>query len=216
MSILIIDNYDSFTYNLLQQCQHVLQHDGGTDTEATAITVARHDAITLDDIARQAPKLIVLSPGPGRPENAGITLATIEHFMGRIPLFGVCLGMQAMACHLGIPVTRTTPMHGKLSRIQILTPQHPLFQGLPEHMDVVRYHSLHLAWQPGSSGRPLATSDDGVIMAFDATPPSSEAFAWGVQFHPESIGDGSTLTHGQQLLRNVCLAAGLVREQHLV
>jgi anthranilate synthase/aminodeoxychorismate synthase-like glutamine amidotransferase len=183
--ILIIDNYDSFTYNLVQYLGEL----------GTKPFVRRNDEITLDEIATLAPKQIVISPGPGRPEQAGITLDVIKRFGPSIPLLGVCLGHQAIGMAFGGAVVRATaPMHGKTSTIK-----HDglgVFTGIASPFTVARYHSLVVerAGLPAELEVSAETEDDGTVMALrHKTYPIH-----GVQFHPESI----LTREGSHLLRN--------------
>ena len=182
--LLMIDNYDSFTYNLVQYLGEL-----GQD-----VKVARNDEITLDDVAKLSPERIVISPGPCTPNEAGISLALIGRFAGRIPLLGVCLGHQAIGQAFGGKVVHAmTLMHGKVSRIN-----HSgggVFKGLPSPYNATRYHSL--AIERASCPRELevtAWTDDGEIMGVRHRTLAVE----GVQFHPESI----LTEHGHALLRN--------------
>ena len=171
--ILVIDNYDSFTFNLVQYLGELGQH----------LTVVRNDAITTADIARLAPSAIVVSPGPGRPENAGIIVEAIRTFSGRVPILGVCLGHQALGAAFGGRVVAAPAiMHGKTS--EIIHDGRTIFAGLRNPFPATRYHSLVVAAQ----GLPdcleiSARTADGSIMGL-----RHRAFAVeGVQFHPESI-----------------------------
>ena len=174
--ILLIDNYDSFSYNLYQ-----LVGSLGAEVE-----VVRNDAISLAGIARMRPSHVILSPGPGRPEDAGITPAAardVGALMG-IPTLGVCLGHQAICAAFGAKIVHAkTLMHGKQS-LATLRGQSRLFAGLPDAIRVARYHSL--AADPATIPaclRVTAVADDGEIMAVE-----HEKFPiYGVQFHPESI-----------------------------
>ena len=191
MTVLVIDNFDSFTYNLVHQVYQL----GVTDVQ-----VARNNAISLEDINALRPELIIISPGPGGPDDAGITKDVINTFMGKIPLFGVCLGMQAMAECIGLNVIQGQPMHGKSSPIQLLATasMHPLTKDLPQEFEAIRYHSLHVEENKTIHYEALAsTKDDEVLMILEAHP--APCFAWGVQFHPESIGTPL----GHVLMRNV-------------
>jgi len=182
--ILVIDNYDSFTYNLVQYLGEM-----GADLE-----VYRNDALTLGDIARKAPTQIVLSPGPGTPDDAGITLDVIREFGPRIPIFGVCLGLQAMGQALGGRVVRAPRlMHGKNS--PVLHGGEGVFRGLPSPLSATRYHSLMVerASLPDAL-RVTAETEDGEIMGLRHRGWPMEA----VQFHPEAI----LTEHGPQMLRN--------------
>lgn len=172
--ILLIDNYDSFTYNLYQQIG-AIYHD---------IKVCRNDMISLEAIERLSPEAIVISPGPGYPGGAGISVEAIKHFAGKIPILGVCLGHQAIAEAFGGKIVRADkPMHGKSSVISINS-KAPLFKGMPERIKVGRYHSLTIE----KSSLPddleiIADDENGQIMAVR----HREYPICGVQFHPESI-----------------------------
>ncbi len=182
--ILVIDNYDSFTYNLVQY----LGEMGAT------LDVRRNDAVSLDEIEQLAPEKILLSPGPGTPDDAGITLEVIRTFGPRIPIFGVCLGQQAIGQALGGRVVRAEHlMHGKTS--PIMHSGEGVFAGLPSPMEATRYHSLIVerSTLPGSLAI-TAETEDGEIMGLRHKTWPLE----GVQFHPESV----LTTHGKQMLRN--------------
>ncbi len=183
--ILVIDNYDSFTYNLV----HLI---GSVDPD---IEVFRNNKITTDEIAEKAPKAIILSPGPKTPNEAGICLEVVERFGGEIPIFGVCLGHQSIGQVFGADVVRAPKlMHGKTSKVR--HNGEGLFKGLNQDGVVAtRYHSLTL--DPETIGDNLevtAKSDDGMIMAVahKSLPIHS------VQFHPESIASES----GAQMISN--------------
>jgi anthranilate synthase component 2 len=182
--LLMIDNYDSFTFNLVQYFGEL-----GED-----VRVFRNDEITLEGIAELKPKRLVLSPGPCSPAEAGVCVAAIRHFKGRLPILGVCLGHQAIGAALGGKVVRAqVQMHGKTS--DIATDGEGVFKGLPERFTVIRYHSL--AIERGSLPAELAvtaTSEDGEIMGVR----HKELAIEGVQFHPESI----LTEHGHAMLRN--------------
>ncbi len=187
--LLMIDNYDSFTYNLVQ-------YFGELGEE---VRVFRNDEIDLAGIAALAPARIVLSPGPCTPAEAGVCVDAIRHFMGRLPLLGVCLGHQAIGAALGGRIIRArTLMHGKASTIA--HDGRGVFQGLPAHFSVIRYHSLAIEAETLPAELEVsATSDDGEIMgvrhkALAGGPAPLE----GVQFHPESI----LSEHGHAMLRN--------------
>jgi anthranilate synthase component 2 len=182
--LLMIDNYDSFTYNLVQYFGEL-----GED-----VRVFRNDEITLEGIAELRPARLVLSPGPCSPAEAGICVEAIRHFAGKLPLLGVCLGHQAVGAALGGRVVRAqVQMHGKASTIR--TDQHGMFHGLPEKFSVIRYHSLAIerATLPPDL-RVTATSEDGEIMGVRHRGLAIE----GVQFHPESI----LSEHGHAMLKN--------------
>ena len=187
--LLMIDNYDSFTYNLVQYFGEL-----GQD-----VRVFRNDEITVEGIAALRPDRLVLSPGPCSPAEAGICVDAIRHFTGKLPLLGVCLGHQAIGAALGGQVVRArVQMHGKASTIQ--TDGGGVYRGLPERFSVVRYHSLAIARDSLPAELEVtATSDDGEIMgvrhkALAGTGTPLE----GVQFHPESI----LSEHGHAMLRN--------------
>jgi anthranilate synthase/aminodeoxychorismate synthase-like glutamine amidotransferase len=182
--ILVIDNYDSFTYNLVQ-------HLGELGAE---LRVARNDQITIEEIEKLAPERIVISPGPCDPDQAGISLAVIRHFAGAIPLLGVCLGHQAIGQAFGGAVVRAPYlMHGKTS--QILHDGRTVFDGIENPFTATRYHSLIV---DRASVPPVleisATTSDGLVMGLR----HREFVCEGVQFHPESIMTGA----GKGLLRN--------------
>ena len=182
--LLMIDNYDSFTYNLVQYFGELGQE----------VRVFRNDEITLEGIAELKPDRLVLSPGPCSPAEAGICIEAICHFAGKLPLLGVCLGHQAIGAALGGKVVRAqVQMHGKASTIN--TDRRGVFHDLPEQFSVIRYHSL--AIERASLPRELvvtATSEDGEIMGVR----HRELPLEGVQFHPESI----LSQHGHALLKN--------------
>ncbi|MBT5856651.1 aminodeoxychorismate/anthranilate synthase component II [bacterium] len=171
--LLMIDNYDSFTYNLVQYFGEL-----GQDPE-----VFRNDAITVDEIRAKNPSHIVISPGPGRPADAGITKDVIREFAGKTPILGVCLGHQAIGEVFGAKVTYAPSiMHGKTS--MITHDGKGVFQGLESPIEVTRYHSLVL--DPASLPDTLevtSQTDDGIVMGVRHKELSVE----GVQFHPESI-----------------------------
>ncbi len=182
--ILVIDNYDSFTYNLVQYLGEM----------GEALSVHRNDALTLDDVHRLAPARILISPGPGRPEDAGISLDVIRELGPTTPILGVCLGHQAIGMAYGGVVRRANrPMHGKTSRI--VHTGGSVFTGLPDVLEVGRYHSLVVAEEglPPELEITARTEDDGTIMGL-----RHRVFpVHGVQFHPESVLTGD----GKQMLR---------------
>ncbi len=182
--ILLIDNYDSFTFNLV----HFLG-DLGARCE-----VVRNDKITVQEAMDRAPEAIVLSPGPCTPNEAGICLDLIREAAGKIPLFGVCLGHQAMGQVFGGDVVRApVPMHGKVTPMR--HEGKGVFAGLPNPFNATRYHSLTVdaATLPDCL-EATAWSDDGLIMGLQ----HRTMAVHGVQFHPESIAS----EHGHQILRN--------------
>ena len=181
---LVIDNYDSFTYNLV----HYLGELGAT------MIVRRNDKITLEEIAAMAPDAIVLSPGPKTPTEAGICLAVIERFKAEIPMLGVCLGHQAMGQAMGGDVIRAPHLvHGKTSKINHTGKG--IFRGLNAGFEATRYHSLIVRQETLPDVLEVtATTDDGLIMGMQhKTLPMH-----GVQFHPESIAS----ENGHALLQN--------------
>ena len=185
--ILLLDNYDSFTYNvsqLLSSLGHIVE-------------VHRADCITLEEIAAKKPELLVISPGPGTPENAGISIDAIQTFAGKIPILGICLGHQAICAAFGMPIIRAKRIvHGKTEKI--LHDGTGIFRGIPKDMIVTRYHSLvaDRRYIP-STLRIIAESHDGDIMAVEHT----EYRCVGIQFHPESIGTQYGITMIENFLR---------------
>jgi anthranilate synthase/aminodeoxychorismate synthase-like glutamine amidotransferase len=182
--IVMIDNYDSFTYNLVQYLEEL----GAT------VEVYRNDRITVEGIARRDPEALVISPGPKTPLEAGITLDAVRAFSGRLPILGVCLGHQAIGQAFGGRIVRApTLMHGKTSRIE--HDGETIFQGLPNPFEATRYHSLVVdpASVPGDL-QVSATTDGGVIMGLRHRRHPTE----GVQFHPESV----LTKEGRALLKN--------------
>ncbi len=184
MKLLMIDNYDSFTYNLVQ-------YFGELGAE---VLVHRNDEITLADIEALKPSHLVVSPGPCSPAEAGISVAAIQHFAGKLPILGVCLGHQSIGAAFGGRIIRAQQlMHGKTSVIH--TSQQGVFADLPKDYTVNRYHSL--AIERSSCPAELevtAWTDDGEIMGVRHRSLPIE----GVQFHPESI----LTEHGHALLNN--------------
>ena len=172
--ILLIDNYDSFVYNLYQLI-------GAVHPD---IQVIRNDERTVAEIEAMAPKAIFLSPGPGKPKDAGICVQAVRHFAGKIPIFGVCLGHQAICEAFGGVVSYAARlMHGKTSQIRLDTTSH-LFRGLPAAVQVARYHSLAAVRETlPASLRITAETEDGEIMAIQ----HNDYPVYGVQFHPESV-----------------------------
>lgn len=182
--ILVIDNYDSFTYNLVQYLGEL-----GADVQ-----VYRNDKITIQDIEDMAPAQLLISPGPCTPKEAGISVDTIKHFAGRLPVLGVCLGHQSLAYAFGGQIIRAERlMHGKTSMIH--HDGKTIFQGLPNPFEATRYHSLiaNRSTLP-QEFEISAETVEGEIMGIRHKPTGAE----GVQFHPESI----LTTAGMDLLRN--------------
>lgn len=182
--VLMIDNYDSFTYNIVQYFGEL-----GAEVE-----VVRNDEVSIADIAARAPDRLVVSPGPCSPAEAGISVAAIQHFAGKLPILGVCLGHQAIGAAFGGRIIRAQQlMHGKTS--VITTMQVGVFADLPAKFEVNRYHSL--AIERSSCPAELAVTawtDDGEIMGVRHTSLPIQ----GVQFHPESI----LTEHGHAMLQN--------------
>jgi anthranilate synthase component 2 len=172
--ILLIDNYDSFSYNLYQLVGAI----------SPDIKVLRNDAFTLSDIAELAPSRIIISPGPGRPRDAGLCEDVIREFAGKIPILGVCLGHQAICEVYGATVTYAKQiMHGKTSEISLDTTC-PIFANLPSVITGARYHSLAAAPDTIPDAlRVTATTADGEVMAVA----HRDFPVYGVQFHPESV-----------------------------
>lgn len=188
--ILLIDNYDSFSYNLYQLIGSL----------AGEMEVVRNDALTVEEIAARRPEAIILSPGPGRPEDAGVTVEVIQKLGGQIPLLGVCLGEQAMCLALGGKVGYAKAlMHGKQSLAKLDTDS-VLFRGLPEEVAVARYHSLAAVEESlPDELRVTARTADGEIMAVE----HKTKAMYGVQFHPESI----LTPEGTEMVKNFLRAA---------
>jgi anthranilate synthase/aminodeoxychorismate synthase-like glutamine amidotransferase len=183
--VLVIDNYDSFTYNLVQYLGEL----------GSAVVVRRNDEIHVGEIEPLRPSRILISPGPGRPESAGVTLEVIRNLGGKLPMLGVCLGHQAMGLAFGGDVVRApVPVHGKTSTVE--HDGRGVFAGITTSFEASRYHSLVVAdanW-PSELEITARSKEDGLVMGLRHR-------RWplhGVQFHPESI-----LTHeGRRILRN--------------
>jgi anthranilate synthase component 2 len=184
IKLLMVDNYDSFTYNLVQYFGEL-----GADVE-----VFRNDEITLEGIAERKPDRLVISPGPCSPVEAGISVAAIQHFAGKLPILGVCLGHQSIGAAFGGKIIRAQQlMHGKTSLIQ--TKQVGVFRHLPEKFTVNRYHSLAIERRTCPAELEVtAWTEDGEIMGVR----HQSLAIQGVQFHPESI----LSEHGHALLQN--------------
>jgi len=184
---LIIDNYDSFVYNIVQ----IVAEFGTTPI------VMRNDELTLSLIERINPDRIIISPGPGtpeKPEDVGVSLEVVKNFAGKVPILGICLGHQVIGYAFGARIRRAkSVLHGKIDRVKILR-QTKIFTGLPSEIDATRYNSLVVDMLP-----PILTVDaisltDGEIMAISHV----EQPVFGVQFHPESIGT----SYGRRILKN--------------
>lgn len=181
--VVMLDNFDSFTFNVF----HGLVEAGAR------VEVRRAEAIDLAGLIALEPELLVISPGPKRPEDAPLSLAALRHFGGRIPVLGICLGMQCMATAFGGQVGRAPePVHGKVSRV--LHDGRGLFEGLPNPLAVGRYHSLCVTEMPPDF-EVTARTEEGLVMAIRHR-------VWpmvGVQFHPDSF----LTEHGTEILGNV-------------
>ena len=185
--ILMIDNYDSFTYNIVQELGML-----GAD-----IKVVKNDQVTLAEIESMKPEAIIFSPGPGNPDSAGITLAAIAHFAGKLPLMGVCLGHQSIAQAFGGRIVGAKKlMHGKTSRLK--HDGKGLFRGFPQSMEAMRYHSLAVerATLPDCFKVTAETEDDGEIMGLRHKTLPIES----IQYHPESIGTPNGINQLQNFL----------------
>ena len=184
IKLLMVDNYDSFTYNIVQYFGEL-----GADIE-----VFRNDEIDLEGIAAKKPDRLVISPGPCSPAEAGISVAAIQHFAGKLPILGVCLGHQSIGAAFGGKIVRAQElMHGKTSVIQ--TTQQGVFRSLPQQFTVNRYHSLAIERASCPADLDItAWTDDGEIMGVRHKSLAIE----GVQFHPESI----LTEHGHAMLKN--------------
>ncbi|MBB3772136.1 anthranilate synthase component 2/para-aminobenzoate synthetase component 2 [Angulomicrobium tetraedrale] len=188
--ILLIDNYDSFVFNVARYLTELGEE----------VQVVRNDALDLAAIERLAPDALVISPGPCSPFEAGISLAAVRAFSGRLPILGICLGHQCIGQAFGGRVVRAKePMHGRVSRVTHRGSD--LFEGLPSPFPAGRYHSLAVELDPGSPLVATAWSEDGEIMGLaHRTHPTL-----GVQFHPESVLTGP----GYELMANFLRIAGL-------
>nr|WP_223155128.1 aminodeoxychorismate/anthranilate synthase component II [Alkalibacillus aidingensis] len=179
---MLIDNYDSFTYNLYQYLAELGVH----------VIIKRNDEISIEDIEKMNPKAVIISPGPGKPEDAGLTVAIIKQFYSKIPILGICLGHQAIGVAFGAKIKQAQHIrHGKKSLIR-----HKgggIFQYLSQPLEVMRYHSLVIDEMtlPPYFERLATAMDDGELMAIK----HYHYPVYGLQFHPESIGtvDGKTI-----------------------
>ena len=188
--IFMIDNYDSFTYNLFQYFGML-----GSEVE-----VARNDEVSIDDIENLAPSAVVISPGPCRPEDAGISIEAIRRFSGKIPILGICLGHQAIGAAFGAEVVHAKKlMHGKVSTVS--SDGKSIYAGISNPFQAMRYHSLAVAPQSLPACLEVtARSEDGEVMGIR----HKEHLIEGVQFHPESI----MTPVGKRLLKNFLSLAG--------
>lgn len=186
LMVLMIDNYDSFTYNIVQYCLEL-----GAD-----LKVIRNDELSIEEIEALHPEKIIISPGPATPNEAGVSLDVIRYFGGKIPILGICLGHQAIGQAFGAKVVRAKRMmHGKTSQTQQLH-NSCLFDGLPEEFTTTRYHSLIVEQEnlPDAIVPTAYSTDDHEIMALQI----KDKPIYGVQFHPESI----LSEHGHAILNN--------------
>lgn len=188
--ILLIDNYDSFSYNLVQLIGSMAKEE---------IKVIRNDEMSVEEVERLSPAYIILSPGPGKPEDAGICEDVVRKMQGKCKILGVCLGHQGICEVYGAKITYAKElMHGKQSLTEIDTKEE-IFKGLPKQIPVARYHSL--AAQPESLPdclKVIGTTEDGEIMAVR----HKEYKIYGLQFHPESV----LTPDGEEILRNFLMA----------
>ena len=187
--VLLIDNYDSFTYNLVHYFETL-----GADMK-----IVRNDAATAEELFAMSPKAVVVSPGPSSPKNAGVCVDFIKKYAGKVPIFGVCLGMQSIGYAFGadIVLARRT-MHGKTS--MVTHDSTGVFRGMPNPIEVVRYHSLAVAENTlPKCLRVTARAEDGEVMGIRHT----DFLVEGVQFHPESI----MTFGGKRMLENFLLEA---------
>jgi len=184
--VLMIDNYDSFTYNIVQYCKEL----------GANLRVIRNDEMSIEEIKALNPSKIILSPGPATPDDAGVTLDVIKEFGDTTPIFGICLGHQSIAQAFGGDVIRAkNMMHGKTSQI-VIDEETPIFRALPHEFRATRYHSLAVKREtlPESIIVTSHSKDDGEIMSLHI----KNKQIYGVQFHPESIMS----EHGHEMLNN--------------
>jgi len=190
----MIDNYDSFTYNLVQYIEQI----GAT------VRVVRNNAVTVEEIASWSPAGIVISPGPGRPNSAGISLASIHQFSGKIPILGVCLGHQAIGMAFGAKIVSAKRlMHGKTSAVH--ADGKTIYAGIKQPFQAMRYHSLAVSREGLPDCLEISSeSEDGEIMGLRHKEHPTE----GIQFHPESIMTPA----GKRLLKNFLKITGSIHE----
>jgi len=184
--ILMIDNYDSFTYNIVQYCEEL----------GAKIKIYRNDELSIKQIEELNPEKIIISPGPASPDEAGICLELVKYFAGKIPIFGICLGQQVIAQANGAKIIQAkNMMHGKTSKIKIIK-KSKLFESLPEVFTQTRYHSLVVAKEdlPKTIKVLARSEDDDEIMAIKI----QDKEVYGVQFHPESIMS----EYGHEIINN--------------
>jgi len=196
-TLAVIDNYDSFTYNLVQYLREL----------GASVVVYRNDQVSIQQLQNDDVSALLLSPGPGNPDSAGITLDALEHFVGKLPIMGVCLGHQSIGQHFGGRITHAQEiMHGKLS--EIYHNAQGVFAGLPSPFTATRYHSLVIAPEtvPECLQVTAWTNDEAGNMKEVMGVRHKTQLVEGVQFHPESISS----EHGHALVRNFLLSAGLV------
>lgn len=187
--VLLIDNYDSFTYNLVHYFETL-----GADMK-----IVRNDAATSEELFAMSPKAVVISPGPSSPKNAGVCVDFIKKYAGKVPIFGVCLGMQSIGYAFGADIVLARrAMHGKTS--MVTHDSTGVFRGMPNPIEVVRYHSLAVAENTlPKCLRVTARAEDGEVMGIRHT----DFLVEGVQFHPESI----MTFGGKRMLENFLLEA---------
>lgn len=201
--LFLLDNYDSFTFNLAHQIIRVASHIASQQKAAATpeLLVKRNDQVSIEEIQRFGPTCLFISPGPGRPEESGITLELLKGpEFAPIPIFGVCLGHQALIAAEGGEVgPAAEPLHGSSSTISLTNRSHPLLLDLPAQLKVGRYHSLIARALLPDCFVPLAYSERGEVMAVAHTSQPR----WGVQFHPESF----LTEYGDTIIRNALTLA---------
>lgn len=189
--VLLIDNYDSFTYNLYQYV-----------AEFCEVKVYRNDKITIEDIYKLNPQAIIISPGPSIPENAGVSIPVVKEFKDKLPILGICLGHQAIAAAFGTKIVRApVPVHGKVSHIY--HSQNPIFEGINNPFEATRYHSLVVDIDSLSSAlKVIAWTQDKLIMGIQY----EDKPVYGLQFHPESI----FTSFGKRIIKNFLKIGGVI------